>query len=266
MQQKCENGNMLGDGWHYVYNRGRGTASAACGQHSACWCCKKALPEYDQAVSLQTSFLGCGRQAGWRRPYGNVELSQGGAAECLTKCYRDGYSFAGLECPMGRGHGGQVHCQCGSSANIDSGRQKCTRRHPDRHCNGHKIIGGYHMGLYGVGSVYSTTYLAGGTTRRFLGCKYKVGQWTRPYGQVALTTQGVHRCFALCKKGGYAFAGLECPTARGVVDCQCANKVSINAGITSCEIKEPDRGCNGPKVVDGIHTGGWAVGSVYSTF
>merc|ERR1712038_1399508 len=37
-QERCENGNSLGDGYFYVYNEGRGTESAECGYDAECWC------------------------------------------------------------------------------------------------------------------------------------------------------------------------------------------------------------------------------------
>lgn len=39
-QQKCAFGNTLHDGYTYVYNAHRGTASAACGESAHCFCCR----------------------------------------------------------------------------------------------------------------------------------------------------------------------------------------------------------------------------------
>ena len=38
--QKCMHGNALHDGYLYVYNKDRGTASAACGEAAQCDCCR----------------------------------------------------------------------------------------------------------------------------------------------------------------------------------------------------------------------------------
>merc|ERR1712048_1021489 len=39
-QQKCEAGNSLDDGYLYMYNSGRSTASAVCGESANCNCCR----------------------------------------------------------------------------------------------------------------------------------------------------------------------------------------------------------------------------------
>ena len=39
-EQRCVFGNTLHDGYRYVYNAGRGTPSAACGEAAGCWCCR----------------------------------------------------------------------------------------------------------------------------------------------------------------------------------------------------------------------------------
>lgn len=39
-EAKCKHGNTLQDGFQYVYNDGRGGASAICGEAANCWCCR----------------------------------------------------------------------------------------------------------------------------------------------------------------------------------------------------------------------------------
>ena len=39
-QERCEYGNTLEDGFHYVYNEGRGTPDAVCGETAHCLCCR----------------------------------------------------------------------------------------------------------------------------------------------------------------------------------------------------------------------------------
>ena len=39
-EQRCTFGNTLGDGYLYVFNAGRGTSSAACGEAAHCFCCR----------------------------------------------------------------------------------------------------------------------------------------------------------------------------------------------------------------------------------
>jgi hypothetical protein len=39
-EHKCLHGNELHDDFTYVYNQGRGTASATCGKSASCWCCR----------------------------------------------------------------------------------------------------------------------------------------------------------------------------------------------------------------------------------
>ena len=56
-RQRCEAGNAKSDGYHYVYNDGRGTAQAACGETAHCYCCRClntsacALPQPDPAAA-----------------------------------------------------------------------------------------------------------------------------------------------------------------------------------------------------------------------
>jgi len=40
----CLGGNGLDDGWEYVFNAGRGTRGAACGEAADYWCCKRRAP------------------------------------------------------------------------------------------------------------------------------------------------------------------------------------------------------------------------------
>jgi hypothetical protein len=40
----CLAGNDLLDGWKYIFNSGRGTAWAACGESAEYWCCKRRSP------------------------------------------------------------------------------------------------------------------------------------------------------------------------------------------------------------------------------
>lgn len=95
------------------------------------------------------------RPQNWARPYGNVALSEAGAEECKRNCGRAGYSYFGLECPMGS----EVHCQCSDYL----GGQVVDQRFCEgqgisshNHCVGPYVQGRYRFGDAWVGSAYRT--------------------------------------------------------------------------------------------------------------
>lgn len=54
-QSACLAGNDLYDGWKYIFNEGRGTRNAACGELAEYWCCKRHTPTESRS-SVPTDF------------------------------------------------------------------------------------------------------------------------------------------------------------------------------------------------------------------
>jgi len=91
--------------------------------------------------------------------YSNVAISKAGAEDCKSKCLSEGYSYFGLECPMGS----HVHCQCSNDfRGHGKGVEYCRGKgnplvHAHAHCTGPYEAEGYLFGDYAVASVYATS-------------------------------------------------------------------------------------------------------------
>merc|ERR1711865_225356 len=119
----------------------------------------------DKAAAEKTYFhhpaeMACKSGGSWKRPYGNVKSTKAGFESCGSQCKAGGFKYFGLECPMmgPRGDKGKVHCQCSSdlSSSNKQDPKQCSGAIKRGHCNGPFVTeGGYSLGAYNRGSVYS---------------------------------------------------------------------------------------------------------------
>jgi len=94
--------------------------------------------------------------------------------------------------------------------------------------------------------------------------------WKRPYGDVSISKAGAESCKEKCKKGGYAYFGLECPM-RTKVHCQCSASLGgTKKDLSFCRgqgkpLHHAHAHCVGPYQKDGFLFGDYGVGSAYPT-
>jgi len=95
----------------------------------------------------------------------------------------------------------------------------------------------------------------------YRGCKTG-GTWFRQ-ADVRLNQRGAEICIKACERGGYRYAGFECPMAHGdKVHCQCAREANPNIGVAVVCQKNLGH-CNGRNMIGHYSTGGHGRGSIY---
>lgn len=119
-------------------------------------------------------------------------------------------------------------------------------------------------------SQHVSTQLAGALSTRYrhppeMSCKAG-GTWSRPFGDVATTEEGVKECASRCRE--HAYFGLECPM-QAKVHCQCANSLAGSRPLEEAQCNARNHAatthCVGPYTAGSYHLGSHGTGSVYTT-